>query len=86
MTFRYSVLARKNGQMRSPWVPPDLGGWDYWSLVLSKVFNFDDAGWFSLLSSIVVVLGCGLFLWGLAVLVADAANCLYKLRRWFHLQ
>lgn len=31
-----------------------------------------DAGWLSLLSSVVVLLGCGLFVWGLAVLLGDA--------------
>src|SRR4029077_16286313 len=57
-------------------VPPNLDGWDYWSLVWSKMFNFSDAGWISMLSSKVVGLGCGLFLWGLLVLVGDAVRAI----------
>jgi hypothetical protein len=59
-------------------VPPDLDGWDYWSLVLGKMFNFSDAGWISLLSTLVVAAGSGLFLWGLVVLVGDAVRCRTK--------
>jgi hypothetical protein len=59
-------------------VSPELEGWDYWSLVLSKMFNFSDAGWVSLLSSLVAVLGCAMFLWGLAVLLGDAVRCRTK--------
>ncbi len=54
--------------------PPELDGWDYWSRVLSVMFNFSDAGWVSLISSIVVVSGCGFFLWGLFVLAGDALS------------
>jgi hypothetical protein len=53
-------------------VPPELAGWDFWSLVLSKMFDFSDAGWISLLSSGVVVAGSALFVWGVAVVIGDA--------------
>jgi hypothetical protein len=54
--------------------PPDLEGWDYWSLVLSKMFNFTDAGWISLLSSTIIGVGCMLFVWGLVALVGEAVR------------
>ena len=56
-------------------VPPDLEGWDYWSLVLRRMLNYSGAGWLTLLSSLVAVLGCAMFFWGLAVLVGDAIRC-----------
>jgi hypothetical protein len=57
-------------------VPPELAGWEYWSEVLSRMFNFSDAGWVSLFSSLVVLVGMGLFVWGLAVVLADGIRCL----------
>ena len=51
-------------------VPPHLeASHDWWS-VLNKMFN-SDTGWASVLSSIVVGLGCILFLWGLITLIGE---------------
>jgi hypothetical protein len=61
---------------------PHLDGWDHWSLVLSKMFNFADAGWLCLLSSIFVVVGSSLIVWSLSVLVADAVR--WCARIWRH--
>jgi hypothetical protein len=45
-------------------VPDSLSRWDYWSLVLSRMFNFKEAGWYSLWSVFFIVSGCVLLTWG----------------------
>lgn len=54
--------------------PPEVEGWEYWSRVLSRMFNFADPGWIALPSSLVVLFGFALFSWGCTVLVGDAVH------------
>jgi hypothetical protein len=62
-------------------VPPNLEGWAFWSEVLSRMFNFEDAGWLSLFSSVVAGAGIGLFLWGLGDVVLGFVRYLGRNKR-----
>jgi hypothetical protein len=53
-------------------VHPDLKGWDYWSEILRRMFDLSSAGSMSVLSSLIVLIGCGFFLWGLFSTLASA--------------
>jgi hypothetical protein len=61
-------------------VNPNLDDWDYWSLVLNKMFNFSNAGWVTVMVSIIVAFGCVLSEWGLLVLAGGMARYLTKPR------
>ena len=53
-------------------VRPNPEGWDYWSILFGKMFNFEDnTGWICLPALTVVMLGCALFIWGLVVAIDD---------------
>lgn len=51
--------------MYATWVPPERRATQEWSEILSKMFNFSDAGCVSLMSSVLVLVGFILFVWGL---------------------
>ena len=57
--------------------PPEREGPD-WATVLSSMFNFADAGMFSVLGSVSFLGGAGLFLYGIIASIADGIRWVWR--------
>ena len=53
----------------------DLEGWDYWTTVLSRMFNLSNDAWcFSLQGSVIFLFGAGLCVYGLLSAVVSGTR------------
>jgi hypothetical protein len=58
--------------------PHEVEGWDYWSEVLARMFNFADSGCYSLTGTVILLSGAALLMYGTLASIADAVRSVWR--------